>query len=189
MSIDAMKTAAIRLGWRLTPTEPSVFETHSILSIFGHDDGVPVRLDRDPPTYTFTTTAFFEQAIPFDFMVTTESMGDKLRHIAGFHDVEIGDPDFDRVFKLETSSPERLKALLHEDMKSVLFALRDAADPSGRRGFRVTPLGISITRVYPPVLFTAQDAIADLPLAVSTVKKVNELFAHQAREAGKIPYR
>jgi hypothetical protein len=173
MAFEAMRAAASHLGWQLVPPDPGLFDMYSMVSIHGSEDGIPVRLDRCASAYQFTTNAFVNPPVPFDFIITAEGIGDALAHFVGFHDVAIGDPVFDKRFKLVSSEPERLKRLLTPELKAALEALHAATKPLGFRGFSVTPTVVNINRVYPTTWITESNVMLDIPTVVATVRALH----------------
>ncbi len=180
-----MKEAAKRLGWTFLPG-PSLFDTYAVLTIYGHEGGVPVRLTRSVSGDRFETMAFLEQALPFEFSIALEGFKDQLAHLAGIHDVAIGDAKFDATFKLRTSDPERLKLLVGSGLHETLERLHATTTRLGVSELAVTALGVSITRVDRWV--SADHIVNDVPIVVNAVKELAEA-AQTMRDAVSPPYR
>ncbi len=180
-----MKEAAKRLGWIFLPG-PSLFETHSVLTIYGSLGGVPVRLTRSVSGDRFETMAFLEQPLPFEFSIGLEGFGDRLAHVAGMHDVAIGDAQFDATFKLRTSEPERLKLLLGSGLQQMVETLHATTASMGVTELEVTALGVNITRAERYV--SADRIVLDVPIAVNATRQLAEA-ARTMRDAVSLPYR
>jgi hypothetical protein len=63
-------------------------------------------------------------SIPF-VSVTREGFFSKIARAVGAEDVEVGDPSFDRVFKVKASDPGVARELLHPQMQAWLLSLDD----------------------------------------------------------------
>jgi len=170
MAFEAMKNAAVRLGWTMTPADPGVFDIDSMVNIYGEERGVPVRLDRCASMYSFSTSAFLRPAIPWNFLITPEGVGSAVKHLLGFHDVETGDVAFDKMFNLQTSEPEKLKRLLTPGLKQRLVKLFGDVSPVGPVTFGVSQAGVIISRVYLTNMITTENVTRDIPLAVDMVE-------------------
>ena len=148
-------------------------DVYSLVSIFGVHDGVPVRLDRYASAYSFTTHAFLEEPLPFDFLISPEGLGDSIAHFLGFHhEIETGDVAFDKKLKISTTDPDRLRRLLNPELKEALYALHAFVGTFGLRGFHVSQGAVSITRAYATNWITPQNIVNDIPIAVATAQKL-----------------
>lgn len=183
MAFEAMKDAAQRLGWKLTPENPGMLDIYSVVTITGVDSGVPVLLDRRAATYGFATIGFIDPPLPVPFMITTEGVGGTIANALGMHDIEIGDAAFDKQFRITSKDPDFMKRLLTPEMKALIAKLHALTEPVFN-GFKVTEGAISVERSYVTNMITPEDIVADIPHVVAAVRTLEETPALVQASAG-----
>ena len=62
-------------------------------------------------------------ALPPEFSLEREGLGDKVLHLFGKHDPEIGDTRFDELFDLKNLSPETASVLRDEGVQRQLYSM------------------------------------------------------------------
>jgi hypothetical protein len=74
--------------------------------------------------YTVTVLSLsLPDALPPEFSLTRESLGDKVLHFLGKRDEEIGDAEFDKRFELEKLSPALTAVLRHTVVQEHLYEM------------------------------------------------------------------
>ncbi len=74
--------------------------------------------------YTFTVLYLsVPDTLPPEFSLARESLGDKVLHFFGKRDEEVGDPEFDKLFKLENLSPALTEVLGHPAVQEHLYEM------------------------------------------------------------------
>jgi hypothetical protein len=176
MLYDGMRQVAERRGWKLDPPNPGALSLYSSVTLTGSDSGVPIRLERVGGAQTFTTIAYVDPPLPLHFAITHEGVLAKLAHLVGFHDVEIGDPEFDKSFRIAAKDPAAVKRLLNPSLRALLTKLSAQTKPLGMRGFRVTEEGVSLTRVtgIDDMVMSPEALLADVPITVAVVRALKE---------------
>lgn len=159
---EQMRNVGQRLGWKLDPADPGLMATHSVVTLFGMNGDVPVRLDRSSSDQYFATNAFVHPAIPFDFALTHEGLGATIKELLGFHDVEIGDPAFDKSFRVVTKDKEAIVKIITPEVKAALVALS-----AKTTHFRISGSVVTVTRTFFANLYSEADVTGDIAEAVA----------------------
>ena len=186
MAFEAMKDAAQRLGWKLTPQDPGMLDVYSVVTISGVESGVPILLERRAAMYGFTTFGFITPPLLMPFMFTTEGVGGKIANALGMHDIEIGDAAFDKKYRIGSKDPDYMKRLLTPELKALIENL-DAQTMPVFNGFKITEGAVSIERSYMTNMIVPENIVADIPLVVSAVRALKE--AHAVAQAAVAGYR
>lgn len=116
---------AARLGLAMTPVDPGIM-TFAI-DLRGELEGRPVHIRRHVGRGGYALIrAPFRPPLGIGLEIVRASLLDRVGELVGLHDLEIGDPDFDRAFRVKAQAPERVQALLRADVRRALLALGDA---------------------------------------------------------------
>jgi hypothetical protein len=174
MIYEGMKKAAARTGWKLEPaTVLEAVLTYSPMTLFGEESGVPMLLERNGSFHTFATNGYFAPPLPFSFSITSEGATGAIAHLLGLHDVEIGDAEFDRAFRLVSKDPAELKRVLTPAVRAVLQELASESRGFGSR-FQVTEKVVSLTRGHFG-LMTEEETLQDIPVVHRVVRVIQEV--------------
>lgn len=83
----------------------------------------------------------------FELTLTREGLATKLGKLFGMQDVEVGDPDFDREFRVRAADPEAAKLLLAGGIRGdLLAAAKRRGWTGGFRDIAVKGSGVELTR-------------------------------------------
>jgi hypothetical protein len=99
------------------------------LRIEGTYEGFPVMMENQTrgagrSRYTVAVLRLsVGSTLPPEFSLEPEGLGDKMRHLFGTHDPEIGDPRFDQLFDLKNLSPETVSVLRDEGVQRQLYGM------------------------------------------------------------------
>lgn len=166
---EGMQALAHTGQWVLTPPNPGVFDLYSTVTLSANVSGTAVRLERVGGFQMFTTRAALEPALPFHFAVTIEGFLGKLKHLVGFHDIAVGDPAFDKAFRVVSKDVDGVKAVLIPPVRAAITHLVSANNPFPINGFTVSEGGVSVTRTTGPIVMQARELVADVDNAVAVV--------------------
>ena len=175
MLYAGMRELAETGRWRLEPADPGLGQLYSTVSLNGADGDVPVCLERIGGAQTFITRASLHPPLAFHFAITHEGLAGMLKNFIGFKDVEVGDVDFDKVFRVVSKDVDAVRALLNPDVRTHLQQLYAHTKPLGMRGFHVSERGLAITRVTGlgaggMGTMTKDELLADVPIAAEVVR-------------------
>lgn len=179
MAFEAMKDAAARLGWKLSPADPGLLDVYTDVTLTGAEGDVPIILCRRASTYAFVTTGFFRPALTPAFVITTEGVTGAIAHALGMHDIEVGDRAFDQKFRIASKDPAAVERLFTAEVKAALFQLA-AKTNVAFNGFRVTEGAVSVERAYMTNLITPDDIVSDIPLVTATIRALRAAAATNA---------
>jgi hypothetical protein len=70
----------------------------------------------------------FDPPIGSRFHVVRESVLDRIAHVLGLHDVDFGDPAFDRLYKVKGEDPERLREVVNPSTRTALTGIAEGSD-------------------------------------------------------------
>lgn len=87
--------------------------------IHGVVDGVPLQMWFGG--HSVHTVAVLIRSAPIEIGIATKGLVAKAAGLFGSHTGEIGDPEFDRVFRVKTADPARAAALLTPDARKALL--------------------------------------------------------------------
>jgi hypothetical protein len=116
---------ASRLGLTMVPADPGIM-TFTI-DLRGELEGRPVHIHRYVGGGGHAVVrAYFRPPLGMGLEIVRASILDRVGELVGLHDLEIGDPDFDRAFRVKARAPERVHEFLRADVRRALLALGDA---------------------------------------------------------------
>ena len=171
-TFDAMRALGEARGWKLDPPNPGILNLYSSVSLSGVESGVPIRLERVAGAELFTTLAALDPPLPVQFAITHEGLVGTIANFIGFHDVQVGDPTFDKAFRIVAKDATALKQLLTPELRHVLTKLHAESSPLGVRGFHVSEHGVSLSRSTSTALgdlSTPEQLLRDVPLTIAVV--------------------
>lgn len=134
-----------------------------------------MQLARFSSVHTFSITAFIEPAVPTPFVITTEGLTGAIAHGLGIEDVEVGDPEFDKAFRLVSKDAEALKRLVNPEVQAVLKELATVTAGFGSH-FRVTDQVVWLQQSNLG-LMTEEETLRDLPVVIRVVKAIKAAAA------------
>jgi len=135
MEINIFRQLAQELRLHVDEDNSIMWPTLTLSGLF---EGIPIFVHKRP--HFVDTRAMIAPAVTFPFVVGPETILTKLGHVFGVHDDEIGDPDFDKAFKIETPHVGALKKLLTPKLREALNVAKAADVP-----FKLTEQAISIS--------------------------------------------
>jgi hypothetical protein len=168
MWFQGMRTVAEQRGWQLLPSDPGFIDVYSVVTLMGEEGRTPLRLERSGGTHMYATSAFFLPKMPVVFTIRHQGVGGDIANLVGFHDIEIGDPEFDRSFRLISANPAWLIRLLTPQVREALVQLSEATTAFGM-GFQVSEYGVTVTRTY-MTMMTPEEVLFDVPLVTGAVR-------------------
>ena len=178
---NGMRQVAEHKQWKLDPPDPGALDTTAFqhVHLTGSEDGIPIHLDAHASVYRFTTTASIEPSIPWTFVITHQGLGGDLANLIGFQDIEVGDAEFDKRFRIVSKEIDKTKALLTPDVRTQLKKLDDAAKGFGA-SFEVTDHAVSFSRSslasITSVTYadTEEAVLKDVPAVLGVVRALKE---------------
>lgn len=170
MLFEGMRQVATQKQWHIDPADPGATDAMPFrrVTLTGTEEGVVIRLERCAGNHSFTTAAVFGVAFPWSFVISHQGLGGDLASLIGFEDIEVGDPEFDRTFRIVSNDVEKTKALLTAEVQAKLKDLDRAATGFGSR-FEVTNHAVSLTRAY----FTpmaSEEVLRDVPTVIGALR-------------------
>ncbi len=125
---DDFGAVAQRLHFRIDPPEKHLLAAEH--SIDGVLDGVHVYVRQWQGQWVHVEfTAWLTPALDLRLLIERESVGAKLGHLVGRHDIEIGDPELDRAWKIKADEPERAKALFTPAVRAAMLGWKKSGVP------------------------------------------------------------
>ncbi|GAB3476880.1 hypothetical protein [Nocardiopsis coralliicola] len=112
-------------------------------------------------THRFHITALATPVSTPTLQIKEEHFGHTLLNLVGLHDLRLGDDDFDRAFRIETTDDDFTRAVLDADLRAWLLATPAA----GHLPLRFTGdhlITWEATRLHPDRVRTVADRLADL---------------------------
>ncbi len=141
-----------------------MLDIYRTVSISGVESGIPFLLERRAVTYGFSTTALIDPPLAKPFVITPEGVTGSIASFLGFKDVEIGDAEFDKKFRIGADEPDFVKRLLTTEVKAALVPLL----PS--HGFRVSESAVVIDQIYPTNMILPEHIVQEIPKAIAVVR-------------------
>lgn len=174
---EGMRQIAAGKHWRLEPPDPGMLDTTTTVTLEGAEDGIPVRFECVSNLHQYRTTASFKPSLPWHFVITHQGVLGDLANLLGFQDIELGDPDFDKRFRVVSREVEKTRALLTPDVQTQLKRLDDAAKGFGSR-FEVTEHAVCFTRgILTVSLNTEESVLRELPAVLAVVRALQAAVA------------
>jgi hypothetical protein len=122
---DMFAKVAADLGFTIEPRENRLLLAEH--TIEGSLDGVHVKVWQWQGQFVHVEyTAWLSPPADMRLHVQREGIVGKLGHLFGKHDIEVGDPEFDRAWKVKADEPARAQALLNPEVRKVLAAWKKA---------------------------------------------------------------
>lgn len=151
-SRDAFKSAAKELGLKWVQTQP-----FAPGECTGSIEGDTVRIfieKQGQGSLERTLTAVEVDLVPpleADFTIGKENVLTKVFRRAGVHDIELGDAEFDEIYRVTGPDPDVIRRLFHKDVRAALVLLAKGSDDlivrpelirweAGRRVYSSAPL-------------------------------------------------
>lgn len=146
---DGMRDAAKSKGWALNPANPGMMDVYGSVTLTGEEEDVLVRLERLAAIHQFSTTAYLRPALPFSLSLRFEGVRGAIAHLLGMHDLEVGDANFDKTFRIVASEKDAdaVRKVLTPEVRELLFALSEEARAFGN-AFSVTEAAVNLSRQY-----------------------------------------
>jgi hypothetical protein len=175
---EGFRQVAGAKGWTLDPADPGVLDAmdpFNSVTLSGSEGDVRVRLERWAYGNQFTSFALIEPKLPVKVAMSSEGPLTKLGHLVGIHDVEVGEPEFDRRLRVVGDDPAVIKQLLTPKVRELLVRLDESTRSFDSR-FHVAEGVISVLRIHLGPM-SADDVLHDVPLITDLARALRESAA------------